>query len=145
MKAVTYGGEDDVPGSVATTIWQDMQRLEQEILNHLSGVRAGEIVRDGLKVVIVGPPNAGKSSLLNHLARRDVAIVTEIPGTTRDVLHVDPRLVEYLFRYHCGLFKIHYICIEARSAGDESSRPTLADDGGRASPGTIRRRGASIP
>ena len=61
-----------------------------------------------------------------------------------DVLHVDPRLVEYLFRYHCGLFKIHYICIEARSAGDESSRPTLADDGGRASPGTIRRRGVSI-
>lgn len=84
-----FADEDDIPGSVANTIWDDMRRLDQDILNHLSGARAGEIVRDGLNVVIVGPPNAGKSSLLNFLARRDVAIVTEVPGTTRDVLHVD--------------------------------------------------------
>ena len=95
-----FADEDDVPGSVATTIWQDMQQLEQEILNHLSGARSGEIIRDGLKVVIVGPPNAGKSSLLNHLARRDVAIVTEIPGTTRDVLHVDLDLDGFAVRLY---------------------------------------------
>lgn len=95
-----FADEDDVPGSVAETIWHDMRRLEQEILNHLSGARAGEIVRDGLKVVIVGPPNAGKSSLLNHLARRDVAIVTEIPGTTRDVLHVDLDLDGFAVRLY---------------------------------------------
>lgn len=95
-----FADEDDVPGSVASAIWQDMQTLKQEILNHLSGVRAGEIVRDGLKVVIVGPPNAGKSSLLNHLARRDVAIVTEIPGTTRDVLHVDLDLDGFAVRLY---------------------------------------------
>lgn len=84
-----FADEDDVPGSVASTVWQDMYRLKQEIVYHLSGARAGEIVRDGLSVVIAGPPNAGKSSLLNHLAQRDIAIVTEVPGTTRDVLHVD--------------------------------------------------------
>jgi tRNA modification GTPase len=52
----------------------------------LRGCRQGELVRDGLLVVIAGAPNAGKSSLLNHLAGTDAAIVTEIPGTTRDLL-----------------------------------------------------------
>src|SRR5690606_30136317 len=51
-----FADEDDIPGSVANTIWDDMRRLDQDILNHLSGARAGEIVRDGLNVVIVGPP-----------------------------------------------------------------------------------------
>ena len=50
--------------------------------------RSGERLRDGLRVVIAGPPNAGKSSLLNALARRDVAIVSEEAGTTRDVIEV---------------------------------------------------------
>lgn len=95
-----FADEDDVPGSVASTIWQDMHRLSQEIVNHLAGARAGEIVRDGFNVVIAGPPNAGKSSLLNYLAQRDVAIVTDVPGTTRDVLHVDLDLRGYAVRLH---------------------------------------------
>ena len=93
-----FADEEDVPGSVAASIWRDMSRMEEEILNHLTGARAGEIVRDGLKVVIAGPPNAGKSSLINHLANRDVAIVTEIAGTTRDVLHVDLDLAGFAVR-----------------------------------------------
>lgn len=95
-----FADEDDVPGSIASTIWQDMRGLLQEIINHLSGGRAGEIVRDGLNVVIAGPPNAGKSSLLNYLAQRDIAIVTDVPGTTRDVLHVDLDLAGYAVRLH---------------------------------------------
>lgn len=95
-----FADEDDVPGSVAATIWADMQRLTQEIFNHLAEARVGEIVRDGLKVVIAGPPNAGKSSLLNHLAKRDVAIVTDVPGTTRDILHVDLDLSGFAVRLY---------------------------------------------
>ncbi|WLR92477.1 tRNA uridine-5-carboxymethylaminomethyl(34) synthesis GTPase MnmE [Shinella zoogloeoides] len=95
-----FADEDDVPGSVASSIWRDMHALEQEILNHVADARTGEIVRDGLKVVIAGPPNAGKSSLLNHLAKRDVAIVTDIPGTTRDVLHVDLDLSGFAVRLY---------------------------------------------
>jgi tRNA modification GTPase len=65
-------------------------------ISHISGemheavrrARTGERVRDGLRVVIAGPPNAGKSTLLNALAQRDVAIVSEQPGTTRDALEV---------------------------------------------------------
>lgn len=95
-----FADEDDVPGSVAASIWRDMHALEQEILNHLSEAKTGEIVRDGLNVVIAGPPNAGKSSLLNQLAKRDVAIVTDVPGTTRDVLSVDLDLSGFAVRLH---------------------------------------------
>jgi tRNA modification GTPase len=84
-----FADEDDVPGSVSTRVWIDMAAVLEEIKRHLAGAHYGEIVRDGLKVVIAGPPNSGKSSLLNALASRDVAIVTEIAGTTRDVLQVD--------------------------------------------------------
>jgi tRNA modification GTPase len=66
------------------------QRLER-VLEHFEAVaaaaRQGQILRDGMSVVIAGAPNAGKSSLLNRLAGYDAAIVTDIPGTTRDVLH----------------------------------------------------------
>jgi tRNA modification GTPase len=75
-----------------------MRSLQQEIVHHLGEAKVGEIVRDGLRVVIAGPPNAGKSSLMNYLARRDVAIVTEVAGTTRDVLHVDLDLLGFAVR-----------------------------------------------
>jgi tRNA modification GTPase len=90
-----FPDEDDVPGSVADKIWADMRELKSEISAHLQGAGIAEIVRDGLKIVIAGEPNAGKSSLLNHLARRDVAIVTDIAGTTRDILSVDLSLAGF--------------------------------------------------
>jgi len=90
-----FADEDDVPGSVADKIWADMRELKSEISAHLQGAGIAEIVRDGLKIVIAGEPNAGKSSLLNHLARRDVAIVTDIAGTTRDILSVDLSLAGF--------------------------------------------------
>jgi len=83
-----FSDEEDVPGSVSDQVWSDMSALQDAIATHLSGAAFGEIVRDGFRVAISGPPNSGKSSLLNALARRDIAIVTDIAGTTRDVLEV---------------------------------------------------------
>jgi len=83
-----FSDEEDIPGSVAEKIWPDMESLSQEISEHLSGAKAAEIVRDGFRIALIGSPNAGKSSLLNALARRDVAIVSETAGTTRDVIEV---------------------------------------------------------
>ncbi|ENN84305.1 GTP-binding protein in thiophene and furan oxidation [Rhizobium freirei PRF 81] len=95
-----FADEDDVPGSVSDLVWRDMERLRSELSVHLAGAAFGEIVRDGLRVVIAGPPNAGKSSLINALAKREVAIVTDIAGTTRDVLHVDLNIEGYAVRLY---------------------------------------------
>lgn len=83
-----FSDEGDVPGSVSTEVWRDIGALAVEIDRHNDGFHRAEIIREGFSVVIAGAPNAGKSSLLNALARRDVAIVTDEPGTTRDLVHV---------------------------------------------------------
>lgn len=85
---IDFADEDDVPGSVSDTVWSDVRTMIDEIDRHIAGFRAAEIIRDGFEVVILGAPNAGKSSLFNALARRDAAIVTDEPGTTRDLLEV---------------------------------------------------------
>ena len=59
-----------------------------EIKKVLDDKKVGEIIREGFKIAILGPPNAGKSSLLNYLSKRDAAIVSEVAGTTRDVIEV---------------------------------------------------------
>jgi tRNA modification GTPase len=74
----------ELPGSVVAAI----ERLSSELGDAVEGVSRGRIVREGLRVALAGPPNVGKSSLLNALARSDLAIVSDEPGTTRDVREV---------------------------------------------------------
>lgn len=83
-----FADEGDVPGSVSDAVWKDLAKLGNEIADHKNGFHRGEIIRDGFNVAIIGPPNAGKSSLLNALAKRDAAIVSDEPGTTRDIVEV---------------------------------------------------------
>ncbi len=95
-----FADEEDVPGSVSDQVWQSLEVLAQSLRDHLKQAGQGEIIRNGLKVVIAGPPNAGKSSLMNSLVGRDVAIVTEMAGTTRDILHADLDMGGYLVRLY---------------------------------------------
>lgn len=83
-----FSDEEDVATIVDAEVWNRVGKLREAIFRHLDDGGKGEIVRDGYRVVLMGPPNAGKSSLLNVLARRDVAIVTPIAGTTRDTVDV---------------------------------------------------------
>jgi tRNA modification GTPase len=78
--------EEDLPNENIQQIKNDSTEVLNQIKKILNDQKVGEIIREGFKIAIVGPTNAGKSSLLNNLSNRDVAIVSEIAGTTRDVI-----------------------------------------------------------
>jgi tRNA modification GTPase len=80
--------DEGLPPDLWAGIRADVAALAGEIAAHLDDRRRGERLRDGVSIAILGPPNSGKSSLLNALARRDVAIISATAGTTRDVIEV---------------------------------------------------------
>ena len=86
MEAKIDFPEDDIPENVTTNIKNEVENIEIEIKKVLDDNKVGEKIRTGFKIAIVGPPNSGKSSLMNYFSKRDVSIVSEIAGTTRDVL-----------------------------------------------------------
>ena len=87
--------DEDLPPEIEARVSEESAALLGEIAAHLADGRRGERLRDGISVAIVGPPNAGKSSLLNQLARREAAIISPIAGTTRDVIEVAIDLAGY--------------------------------------------------
>lgn len=92
---IDFSADEDIPQSALEDAARILSKLEVDMRAHLSSARSSEILRDGLTVVIAGAPNAGKSSLLNALSKRDVAIVTDEPGTTRDLIEVKLDLSGY--------------------------------------------------
>jgi tRNA modification GTPase len=107
--SLDFSDEGDVPEDLEAAILQKLDRVRAEMGQALSN-RSGERLREGFTVVLAGPPNAGKSTLLNALARRDVAIVSPIAGTTRDVIEV-----------HCDLGGLPVVIVDTaglRESGD---------------------------
>jgi len=78
--------DEDLPKEILNGIKKKSDKIIYEMEASLQDNKVGQIIRDGFKIAIIGPPNVGKSSLLNYLSNRDVAIVSEIAGTTRDVI-----------------------------------------------------------
>ena len=87
--------EEDLPEDIIKNIKIESKKIKEEIQKILNDQKVGELIREGFKIAIIGPANAGKSSLLNFLSNRDAAIVSEIAGTTRDVIEVHLNLDGY--------------------------------------------------
>ena len=84
--------DEDVPDEVPGEVFELLALVRRDISAALAGLPAAERLRAGFEVAIVGPPNAGKSSLLNRIAQRDMALVSDVAGTTRDVLELHTEL-----------------------------------------------------
>ncbi|NQU57614.1 MAG: tRNA uridine-5-carboxymethylaminomethyl(34) synthesis GTPase MnmE [Rhodospirillales bacterium] len=110
--------DEDIPDDLIGDALAIATQLDTEIAAHLDDAHRGERLRAGLYLAIVGPPNAGKSSLLNRLAKRDAAIVSDIAGTTRDVIDV-----------HLDLGG--YPVIAADTAGLREARDSIETEGVR--------------
>jgi tRNA modification GTPase len=87
--------DEDLPNNILDEIKKDSEDVIKRVEKILNDQKVGERIREGFKIAIVGPTNAGKSSLLNHLSNRDVAIVSEIAGTTRDVIEIHLNIEGY--------------------------------------------------
>jgi len=86
--SIDFAEEEDVATAALADVDKRLAMLEREMRDALASAHRGERIREGVRVVIAGPPNAGKSTLLNRLAGREAAIVSHFPGTTRDVIEV---------------------------------------------------------
>ncbi|TBW35803.1 tRNA uridine-5-carboxymethylaminomethyl(34) synthesis GTPase MnmE [Siculibacillus lacustris] len=122
-----FSDEEDIPGDTAEAAWGIAGALAAAIRRHLDDGRRGERLRSGYQVVLMGPPNVGKSSLLNALARREAAIVTAEPGTTRDPIEV-----------HLDLAGVPVTVIDTAGLRSDGSGPIEAEGMRRA-----RARGAA--
>jgi tRNA modification GTPase len=86
--SIDFPDEEDAPGEITDAVVQRLDETIHALELALADEGIGERIRDGFRIAITGPPNAGKSSILNRLAKREAAIVSNIPGTTRDVVEV---------------------------------------------------------
>ena len=87
--------DEDLPREIEDRVLGETEKLIAEITRHLADGHRGERLRDGIMVAIIGPPNAGKSSLLNRIAKRDAVITSPVAGTTRDIVEVAVDLQGY--------------------------------------------------
>lgn len=92
---IDFGEEENIESDVVQNAHYALRQLMRDLEEHLADGRRGEILRNGVRTVIVGEPNVGKSSLLNHLVQRNAAIVTPIAGTTRDVIELTANISGY--------------------------------------------------
>lgn len=83
---IDFAEDQNIESDTLTTIENELELIQTEVLTHLNDGRRGELLRHGVRTVIIGEPNVGKSSFMNKICRKPISIVTDIAGTTRDVI-----------------------------------------------------------
>lgn len=126
---IDFPDEDDVPAAVALRAGPAIHQLKDELTNYLAKSGRARMIREGMSVAIIGAPNAGKSSLMNALAGSDVAIVSDQPGTTRDVIEtrLDLGGVLATLADTAGLRPLAGDAIEAEGMARAKARAAAAD------------------
>ncbi|KAJ2895587.1 mitochondrial splicing system protein, partial [Coemansia aciculifera] len=133
---IDFSEEENIDDGVLGSVCRIAEKLKSDIAAHLNDGRRGEILRSGVSLAIIGPPNSGKSTLLNRLAQRQVAIVSPVAGTTRDIIETTLDIGGYplLVRDTAGLRHAGADVIEAEgirraleSARDADMRICLLD------------------
>lgn len=121
--------DEDMPDGIDDAVRGKISALLAEMETHLQDNRRGERMRSGMQIAIIGAPNAGKSSLLNMLARREAAIVSDIAGTTRDIVEVSLNLGGYpvVISDTAGLREAHADAVEAEGIRRAIDRAREAD------------------
>jgi tRNA modification GTPase len=145
VEAAIDFSDEELPEDLLARARSEALDLAVEIARHLDDGRRGEMLREGVYLTVIGPPNVGKSSLVNALAQRDVAIVAETAGTTRDVIEVRLDLGGYpvIIADTAGLREAAE-AVEAEGVRRALARAEQADlvllllDGSRSDPGVSR-------
>lgn len=115
---IDFPDEDDVPEGLSERAGPPLQALCAGMRAHLADNHRGERVRDGFAIAVIGAPNTGKSSFINYMAQRDAAIVSDIPGTTRDIVEV-------------RLIRAGFVVYVADTAGLREASDTIEAEGVR--------------
>lgn len=146
-----FSDQEDVPDEFGNAFVASIDSLIEGIERHLRGFMAAEIINEGYHIVVAGAPNSGKSSFINYLANREVAIVTDIAGTTRDLIDVRIEIGGHLVRItdtaglREGADTVERIGIErARAAIRHADLVLLLDDGSSTPVGTLGRAAFTV-
>ncbi|KAG8035805.1 hypothetical protein G9C98_001461 [Cotesia typhae] len=126
---IDFGEDDNIEQNVLEKCNETIRTLVADISQHLADGRRGEILRTGVRTVIIGQPNVGKSSLLNYLACRNAAIVTPIAGTTRDIVELSTNISGYpvILADTAGLVTVTEDIVEKEGIKRARSYATTAD------------------